>query len=184
MYMENLLGTRSGPGIKVFLLLSVFVVFSLSVKGQCPNLDVPVSPSPGDICIGDYGQVTISNSEQDVFYRAYIDDNAVSGQEEGTGGEITIIIPAVQLHQGDNVVNIKAQPNPAASGNVAIFETSVPPTLDGIPDEESWYLIGGYPNYAWGIVPSDTTYNAQWGAIYTNDTLYLAARVQDDSVLL
>ena len=182
--MKNSSGTRSGSGVKGLLFLSLFIVFSLYAGAQCPNLDIPVSPSPGDICFGDYGQVTLSNSEQDVFYRAYIDGNAVSGQVEGTGSDINIIIPAIQMNSGKNVVSVHAIPNPAASGNVAIFETSTPPVIDGIPDELNWYLVGDYPNEnpVRPLPLSDTFFNAQWGAIYDTNYLYLAIRVQDYSL--
>jgi gliding motility-associated-like protein len=168
----------------IFSLFILNILFLYSATGQCPNLNVPVNPSSSDICIGDFGEVIISNSETDVFYRAYIDGNAVSGQIEGTGGDINIIIPSIQMAPGENEVTIQANPNPAASGNVAIFETSTAPVIDGIPDETSWYLVGDYPheNTVRPLPLSDTFFNAQWGASYDTNYLYLAIRVQDYSL--
>jgi gliding motility-associated-like protein len=147
--------------------------------GQCPDLTLPVQGD--DVCVNDYATVTIENTESGVYYQAFKDGNRISGSFMGNGNDLNIIIPAVQLSTGANTIHFKAFKNPVPPDEIAIFETSNPPTIDGIPDEPEWYLLGDYPEEGWGDPLPVTEYNAQWGGLYDNDSLYLAVRVQDNT---
>ncbi len=167
------------PLKQLVYLVFIFLINTITAHGQCPDLTLPVQGD--DVCINDYATVTIENTESDVYYQAYKGGNIVSGVFKGNGSNLNIIIPATQLDIGNNSIHFKAFRNPADPSNVAIYETNTPPTLDGIPDESDWHLLGPYPNEAWGDPPPETEYNGGWGGLYDDTYLYIAARIQDGS---
>ncbi len=162
-----------------YFLIFIFLLNIFTVNSQCPDLTLPVQGD--DVCINDYAIVTIENTESDVYYQAFKGGNIISGVFKGNGSNLNIIIPAIQLDIGNNIIHFKAFRNSAGPSNVAIYETNTPPTLDGIPDESDWYLLGPYPNEAWGDPPPETEYNGGWGGLYDDNYLYLGARIQDGS---
>ncbi len=96
-------------------------ILSHNIYSQCPDLTLSVNG--GNICEGDYGIATIQNAESGVYYQAYIGGTVVSAVEMGTGSNLDILIPEIQLSTGANTVNFKAFSSLSNPDNVAIFGT-------------------------------------------------------------
>jgi hypothetical protein len=59
------------------------------------------------VCHGSGAVVSLEQSEVDVFYTAFVGDQAVGEVVVGTGNQITFDIPSDKLAAGDNIVSIK-----------------------------------------------------------------------------
>ncbi len=167
---------------KLILSIGITSILFSMVNGQCPDLSKTVSANPAEICVGNYTNAIIHNSETGVYYQVLNVDTPVSGIGLGNGGDLSLNIPASQLLPGSNTFTIEALKNLASPGELPIFKTNKAITIDGIPDEEDWKLVNDSPNISYPTVPPPTEANAQFAALYDDTYLYLSVRVQDNSL--
>ncbi len=139
------------------------------VVNEPPQTDLPIAG--GSQCAGD-GDVTISNTETDVIYEAYMGSKSVGTPQYGNGGDLILSVPQSELSAGANNITIKATRNECATKNmdyIALIEvTSSPPNKPGnitgeteiCPDETnnqySVPLDNQASGYTW-ILPNGAT---------------------------
>ncbi len=169
---------------KFFSIIGFFSFLSIvHLNGQCPDLTVNVS-TDSVVCDNENDTIIIENSEASVVYQVYNDDRPISCIQRGTGNNIAIPVHSSRLDTGLHTLQVKAFANPVDQDKAPIFQTSVSPVIDGIPDEEEWMLIRDHPNYAWGDPPGNPEAFSQWGVMYDDTCLYLAVYVQDNTLPL
>ncbi len=158
-------------------------LFIVDVNSQCPDLTLNVI-TDSLVCDNENDTVIIENSEASVVYQVYNNDRPISCIQRGTGNNIAIPVHSSRLDTGLHTLRVKAFADPVDQDKAPIFETSVPPVIDGIPDEEEWMLIRDHPNYSWGDPPDVPEFFSQWGVMYDDTCLYLAVYVQDNTLPL
>lgn len=168
--------------LRICSIIGMFSFLSIvNLNSQCPDLTLNVI-TDSSVCDNENDTVIIENSGSSVIYQVFESDFPVSAICDGTGNNLSIPVHSSRLDTGFHTLHVKAFQNPIDNNQAFVFETQVPPVIDGIPDEEEWRLIRDYPMITWGDPPQEPEFFGQWGAMYDDSCLYLAVYVQDISL--